>query len=1157
MLHLHRAERADALVRALADLLAAPLADPIQAEIISVPTRGVERWLSQRLSARLGVTSGRGDGVCANVEFPFPGTVVGGAMATASGVERDADPWQPERAVWPLLEVVNECLAQPWLTDLAAHLGSTGADPGPARRFTSVRRISDLFDRYAVHRPQMVRAWAGGEDIDGAGRPLPDRALWQAELWRRLAERLVVASPAERLDRACERLIAEPEMVDLPPRLSIFGLTRLPASYLQVLTALSSHRDIHLFLLHPSPELWRQIAGVISGGTGVIRRAADRTAELPSNRLLASWGRDARELQLVLTAGGGAHVDHHYLVDVPATTLLQRLQDDVRDDRLPPGPPLPLPGAADLRTPLEESDRSLTAHDCHGRARQVEVVRDVVLHLLADDPSLEARDIVVMCPDIEAYAPLIHATFGAGEMGGDPPGDPAAGADGSADEDAARPPDLRVRLADRSIRQTNPVLGVVSELLSLVDSRLTAPQVLDLAGRDPVRRRFRFDDDDLARLQEWVAAVGVRWGLDGAHRAAFSLDRVEANTWRSGLDRMLLGVAMAEEEQRLFGGVLPLDDVESGAIDLVGRFAEFIDRLQYALDSLAGPKSLPDWLFAVGDAADALTTGPDDDAWQLAQLRRLLDDLSAEAGADRRPELELPEIRSILADRLRGRPTRANFRTGHLTMCTLVPMRSVPHRVVILLGLDDGVFPRQATRDGDDLTLDDPYVGDRDPRSEDRQLLLDALMAATDRLVITYAGRDERTNAERAPAVPVGELLDAVDRSVRTSDDRPAREHIVVRHPLQPYDSRNFTIGALLADRPWSFDAAALNGARSLAGPRADREPFLTGRLPAPAGEVVEVDRLVQFVQHPVKAFLRRRLGVNLGDFYEEVAESLPVALDPLERWGVGQRLLDARLAGATAQACIAAEIARGILPPGAFAQPVLDEVGPTVEALVAAAAGLADAGERTVDVHVPLPDGRTLVGTVPVLGTLLRSVIYSRVGAKHRLAAWVRFLCLTAAEPSAGISAATVGRNRYGARQATVTVAHLAPIAGDAAAVQAQALDQLAELVDLYDRGMAEPLPLYCASSAAYAAARAAGADPDKPARAAWLSSWDFPHEDRDPEHVLVLGEQRPYDDLLLAPPTGDEDGPGWAPDEPSRFGRYARRLWEPLLRCEKLVDR
>ena len=546
-----------------------------------------------------------------------------------------------------------------------------------------------------------------------------------------------------------------------------------------------------------------------------MRRADDVTATLPANRLLASWGQDARELQLVVgRRADDEQVDHHHPVEHGGATLLAQIQADVRADRAPPGEPLP--GAADARPLLRPDDRSVQVHACHGRARQVEVARDAILHLLQDDPTLEPRDVIVMCPDIEAFAPLIHATFGVGARHDDE--DPE---DAPVDTGL---PDLRVRLADRALRQTNPVLGVVAQLLDLAGARLTASQVLDLADRDPVRRRFDFDDDDLTRIQEWVADGGVRWGLDAAHRAPYKLESLAAGTWRSGIDRLLLGVAMTEDGHRLFEGVLPIDDVESGAIDLAGRFAELVDRLGFVLDSLSGAKSVAGWAAAIGEAADMLTPTGARDAWQRAELQRLLDDVVEQASAAGRADttaLLAPEVRSLFAERLQGRPTRANFRTGHLTICTLVPMRSVPHRVVCLLGLDDGAFPRKAHRDGDDLMLADPHVGDRDTRTEDRQMLLDALLAATDRLIVTYTGNDERTNAPRPPAVPVGELLDVVDRTVRISDGGgAARARVVVRHPLQPFDPRNFASGLVVRERPWSFDRVALDGARAIVGPR-------------------------------------------------------------------------------------------------------------------------------------------------------------------------------------------------------------------------------------------------------------------------------------------------------------------------------------------------
>ena len=384
----------------------------------------------------------------------------------------------------------------------------SGAEERRARRFTTLRHLADLFDRYALHRPEMVRAWAGG-----ARGETPTQ--WQAELWRRLRARIGVPDLAERVDAACARLRADPALVDLPPRISIFGLTRLPAGQLHVLNALAAGRDVHLFLLHPSPRLWDNLAEATEHGQSIARRKDDPTAALPANRLLASWGQDAREMQLVL--GASEHADHHHPVEHShrhaAGPHPGRRQGRPRAARRPAPGRRGCPAAAGPRRPQRRS--STRATDARARSRCC-ATRSCTCSRRT--PTLEPRDVIVMCPDIETFAPLIQATFGAGEVT----------ADDDQDEMEAlpadiRPPDLRVRLADRALRQTNPVLGVVARLVDLAQERVTASQVLDLVDREPVRRRFGLDDDDLARIEDWVARqrhpLGARRGAPGAVQA--------------------------------------------------------------------------------------------------------------------------------------------------------------------------------------------------------------------------------------------------------------------------------------------------------------------------------------------------------------------------------------------------------------------------------------------------------------------------------------------------------------------------------------------------------------------------------------------------------------------------------------------------------------
>ncbi len=985
MLFLHRSERADGLVDMLGELLAVPIKAVMAPEVVAVPTRGIERWLTQQLSSKLGATPGRRDGICANVEFPFPGTLVGKALVAGSGIDPESDPWSTARSVWPLLQVVEASLDEPWLSSFAAHLRNA-APEGEERRFSSVRHVADLFDRYAVHRPQMVRQWAQGED----GGVVTDGG-WQPSLWRALRLQIRTPSPAERLPDSCALLREGADVPGLPERLSLFGLTSLPTSYVEVLEALSFERDVHLFLLHPSPVLWETVSELPGARTRGMTRTNDPSAGATKNPLLASWGRDSREMQLVLMSeAGGKWSEEHRGITTAPVSVLERVQADVRADREPVG--APFPGGQDARVLLDPSDHSIQVHACHGRPRQVEVLRNAILHIFEEHPGLEPRDVLVMCPDIETYAPLIHAAFDSHPD------------EHEMDQRASDHPDLRVRLADRAIRQVNPLFGVVSRLLDMAGGRVSATEVLDLAGSTPVRRHFGFDDDDLGRLEEWVVASGIRWGLDSVHRSPFRLEGLEANTWKAGLSRILLGVAMADERQRLFGGILPLDDVGSTDIELAGSLAELVDRIEASIDGLAGQKTITQWAESIASSVEALARVGPGEEWQSAQLSRLLGEIVEQASTNGDPspvELGLGDVRAVLEDRLRGRPTRANFRTGHLTVCTLVPMRSVPHKVVCLLGLDDGAFPRNSERDGDDLILADPQIGDHDARSEDHQLVLDALLAATEYLVISYTGRDERSNLSRPPAVPVGELLDVIDGTVRTADGAPASARLVVHHPLQPFDSRNFVRGELMGSEAWSFDRANLEGARSAA--RRDPSETPLGFLPAPLapidGTFVDMSELEYFVRFPVRAFLRRRLGVSLSSGRDEVADSLPVELDGLERWGFAERMLVSVTGGGNVESCLAAERARGMLPPGSLSDQLIEDVLPDLESLVAAASD--ERPPTSIAVHVTLPGGTTVVGTVPrIRGDMIHRVTFSRMSASLRIVAWLHLLALTATMP-------------------------------------------------------------------------------------------------------------------------------------------------------------
>ncbi len=1113
--HVHRSERTDVLLRELAAVLAQPPEDPLAPDLVAVPTPGIERFISQGLARCLGTSPTDRDGICANVLFPSPTTIVNDVVARTTGQDPRTDPWLPQRAAWSLLAVVDRSADHRWCRPLARHLGlapDVARTPGDRRdrRFAVAARLTRLFASYGAQRPSLILDWAAGRDLDGVGAALPDDLQWQPELWRRLRAEIASPSPAERLAATCQALVADPGAIDLPQRLSVFGPSRLPAHHLRVLEALGAGREVHLWLPDASPRAWESQHETRTP----MRRSSEDAAGAVRHPLLRSFGRDARELRVQLDGGALASIrttDCHHGADLTGATLLGRLQVQIRDDvdpwttRTRSGPYVIPPG-----------DSSIQVHACPGQPRQAEVVRDVILGLLQGDPTLQPRDILIMSPDLATFAPVLSAAIGE-----DPTGVGAAG-------------DLRLRIADRTPEQDNELLATTAVVLQMLPGRMGLSEVLELAARPPVRSRFGFDDDTLARLTTLATQAGITWGLDRATRDGY-LVPVPAGTWAWGLDRLLLGVAMSEDGLEHFGDVLPLDDVQGGDVRAVGQLAEFVTRLVQLRDITQPRHTARQWADILMTLVTDLMDARGEDAWQLPHALGVLSALAV--NADRHAddlELSLAEVRVMLRGVLEGRPTRANFRSGGLTVCGLAPMRSVPYRVICLVGLDDVAFPRSPAADGDDVLARDPLVGERDPRSEDRQLLLDAVMAATDHLVVTYTGRDDRSNEPRPPCPPLAELLDAVDATAVTAAGTPARDQVLVTHPLQPFDARNFIAGALILGGPFSHDRRALAAARTVAGPRASRVPFIVGDLRPEPVRQLSLHQLAAFLASPPAAFLRHRLGLVPSHDDDPPPEALPIDPDGLARWAIGERALRQVMRGLPATSVAEAERLRGQLPPGALGGQVLQGIGTSVSALAHRAGGLRQGPGRPMSVRLQVADGVRLVGTVPgVHGDRIVRVTYARAKPTHQVRVWPELLAAAAHEEASGWAAYLV------ARGTDVTLRAPDPEA---------ALRILGELAQLYCAGLTSPLPLMPATGMHYVQRRVRGQRPQTALLAARGTAWQpqvAPERDA-PGVVTVWGPRAELEQLLTEPPRPDEQ---WFPDEPTRFGALARRLWEPIL--------
>ncbi|MEY4173905.1 MAG: exodeoxyribonuclease subunit gamma, partial [Actinomycetota bacterium] len=419
MLQLHHADELDPLLDALAAVLGPSPADPFTPDLVVVPTAGLADAAKVGLGRRLGASDepGATDGVVANVEFVFPGRFVARALCIGGvGPAADfvVDPWSIEHLTWHVLEELE-----------FGGLVVPGANT--SNRWALARRVADLFDRYATQRPRLIQHWAQGQLTDGTYGSngelvaLSADQHWQAQLWQAVRRRIGQPSIPEQLPGLLQAIRQGDVQPDLPQRVSLFGLGSLAPSLLAVLRAVAEVRDMHVFLRHPSRVVWAGAPNRLAGG--LVQRALADVTSYVKHPLVESWGRPALEAKALV---GGAsdinEVGHSPRTVAPAATVLGALQRGIRLDVPPTLDPV-----------LVAADGSLQVHACHGEVRQLEVLRDALGHAFVADPTLQPHEVLVLCGDLERFAPLVEAVFTRGAL------------------------PVPVRIGDRSLSTADPV----------------------------------------------------------------------------------------------------------------------------------------------------------------------------------------------------------------------------------------------------------------------------------------------------------------------------------------------------------------------------------------------------------------------------------------------------------------------------------------------------------------------------------------------------------------------------------------------------------------------------------------------------------------------------------------------------------------------------
>ena len=952
----HRGSRTERLADALAQQLEAQRpANPLAAQTVVVAHPGLQRWLLGRFAHRPGPRGGHG--IAANVEMILPWQWFERTARRVLGDEAlIGGAYRPEVFRWRLLMALPALAA----TEVTAYLAG---DDAARRSFQLAEHLAGLYTQYLIYRPDWVLDWE--RHPGNANRD------WQGALWRQVQASIGRPHRAQRSAALLDALQADSHHVSAP--LHVFGVSHLPPDVLAALKAYSLQTQVHLYFPDPCREYWSDLRS----RRFQLTQKGDPEAlyyEI-GHPLLVALGRIAQDFCITLDECDA--VEERDLLDeaeplAGETSLLARLQSSIRclqpewvaapiREQLADGAKL-----SDL-LPALRSDPSLRVHACHTRLRELEVLKNALLRCLADDPTLQHSDIVVMAPDISAYAPYLAAVFG----------EPA--------QYRADPRHIPWHLSDVGLSRAHPLMSAFAQVLDLAESRFTVSEVLDFLDVPAVARRFAIDRSGRDAVERWLRRAHVAWGLDAEMKAAVGAAPADANSWQFGLDRIYAGLitgqgsADDQHDEQLLDNILPLDGVSGNAVEALGQFDRLLGELRKARDAFAATRSLSawsQWLLELIDALFLADLRDDAENNALDTLRRLAASLgtqAAEVGIN--AALSWSVVREALRGALEGVPERQPFLLGGVTFCGLVPQRSIPFRVVCLLGMNEGEFPRPSGDAGLNLILSQPRHGDRDTRSEDRYLFLEAMMSARDVLHISFVGEGVRDGKPRNPAAPLAELLQFLDEQYEMADDAKAERPWRIHHPLQPFDARYYERDAdgqpRHDPRLFSYDPAFVVTPSASDSPRFLSSTAMATGAAAANGEVA-LSALKRFWRDPAKDTLVRGHGISLQALDSAGwpdREPLEARFDRMER--IDHRLLfDALAAGNHSLPTEPpAWLARsGTMAGGAIGAEAYAELRDSLQGLLNNAQGLFVDGRAQAEaqaINLDLHDGVHLTGAV------------------------------------------------------------------------------------------------------------------------------------------------------------------------------------------------
>jgi exodeoxyribonuclease V gamma subunit len=836
MFYLHLSNRTENLIRHLAEVVRLDEErDPFSPEYFLIQSQGMERMLSQQLSEHF-------VSWC-NYEYMLP-TRFFALMADRLGIEAGPEDYERENLCWHLERILRNVGADD--EKFATLSRYVAADANGMKRYQLAQQLAYVFDQYQIMRLGMVEGWEKGQLSTES-----PAEIYQMELWNML--RSTIGHSRHRglfLRDLIQMLALDADYgVLLPKRLSVFGLHSLPPILLNCLQTLANHCDVHFYLLSPCEVFWGdQLTQKIQlkKNISALRHGRQVTEQdLASHPLLAALCQQGREFQNMLMedvqfAGEFPSFEDPFDEDKPC--LLHRVQSDLLKGELTRSP-----------EPLSKDD-SLIIVSAHSPHREMMILKDRILSWLDQDPDLELKDIVVMAPDIHEYSGLVPAVFH----------------------------DIPHSIADRNSAFSNTFLAVFLQFLTLCSGRFGWSEVLDLLGREEVYPRFEIREDDLELIQHWVVSSGIRWGLSGAQKQGLGLPGREECTWRSGLDRLLMGYATGGGLE--VDGVLPYPDVEGSMAAPLGGLSLFCEILEQAGELFARSHTLAEWAEILADFAERIFVTEDNDG--LVELYGILSDLRQEYGSLHQEKISYEVMCSWVEGAAEEKRSSAGFLRGQLTFCSMLPMRSIPFQKVCLLGLNDTVFPKNDFHPPFDLLGDTFIPGDRSRRSDDRYQFLEAILSARSSLYLSYVGQSIRSNDTLPPSVVVSELLELIQLY--------GVSELVEVHPLHGFSSKYFEGRGEM----FSYNSQLMGVSSALGGESGDPAPWWQGSITQQKTEGVPVAELLSFFRNPQKYFVRHIMGIHLGDTGLSMEEHEPFVLDGLQNYLVDQDLVSGEISG-------------------------------------------------------------------------------------------------------------------------------------------------------------------------------------------------------------------------------------------------------------------